>query len=122
MREHLGPDLADDVVAAIRRYQNFLKHADRDPDDILDFDPSATEYLLLECALLYVEHVNSSPGLTPGINAFQSWFMVHHPELMKRLPELEALADLAKRMGIDKLPRPEFYRQSLESHQRSYGS
>lgn len=122
LKEHLGPELARETIEAIRYYQNFLKHADWDPDRILDFDPSVTEYLLQCCALIYVEHVDSNAERSPNINTYQSWFMVHHPTLFKKHPKLQASLDLAKRSGFDKLTRPEFYRQGLEAYRRSYGS
>lgn len=122
LRQYVEPDEAQKVIAGIRNSQNFLKHADRDPDSILDFDPAVTEYLLLECLFIYVEHVDSSPKLTPNMKAYENWFVVHHPEIMQRYPELGRLADAAKHTGIHKLPRSEFYRQSLEAYQRSYGS
>lgn len=51
------------------RAQNFLKHADGDPDEVLEFDPSDTD------ALLTVAVFNASEleQLSPEANVFQLW-------------------------------------------------
>jgi hypothetical protein len=38
-------------IASIRRNANFFKHADRDPDGVLDFDPSVNDMHMLYCII-----------------------------------------------------------------------
>jgi hypothetical protein len=47
IQRYIKPEMRSEVERAIRRPQNFLKHADKDPHGVLDFDPHATELLLL---------------------------------------------------------------------------
>lgn len=47
IQRHIRPEKRWEFEGAIRKPQNFLTHADKDPDAVLDFEPHATELLLL---------------------------------------------------------------------------
>ena len=47
IERHIKREKRWEFEKAIRAPQNFLKHADRDPQAVLDFEPHATELLLL---------------------------------------------------------------------------
>jgi hypothetical protein len=57
---------------------NFLKHADRDPDAIVDVvDPQENDWRIGFCLLLY----RSLKGtLSPTMAAFHNWMTVRHPD------------------------------------------
>lgn len=118
LKDFLGREEAKKLMDGIRDFQNFLKHADRDPGGILNFDPGATEYLLQAALFIYVEHVGGK--LTPNMKAYENWFVVCHPEVVKRNSKLRPLAEGSEREGLDKLSRREFYRQSVKAYHR-YG-
>jgi hypothetical protein len=44
----------------MRRAQNFFKHADKDPDGLLDFDPREPQFLLFACVDAYPTLTGSS--------------------------------------------------------------
>lgn len=119
--QYLEPEDAKAVLDGIRDSQNFLKHADRDPNRILEFNPADTEYLLRESAFIYVEHVDPTPKLTANIKAYENWFVVRHPEIATKHPDLRPMVGMAKRAGIDKLSRREFYQQSVEAYRQAHG-
>lgn len=56
--------------------QNFMKHADRDPDAILEFSPFITHMLLRDAVWLYC--VLSGEKI-PLFNLFSIWFVVAYP-------------------------------------------
>ncbi|MBI4560066.1 MAG: hypothetical protein HY706_20935 [Candidatus Hydrogenedentes bacterium] len=77
--------------------QNFFKHADRDPNRVLDFEPEMTRFSLFDAVSLYRE-------LTPehfhaGI-VYQLWFVVAYDEFL--LPgRWKDLVTRLKQKGLD---------------------
>jgi hypothetical protein len=58
--------------------RNFFKHADQDPEGILEFDESQNELVLLD-AVLVLSQLDSD-GLEEA-NVFVGWITTGHPEL-----------------------------------------
>jgi hypothetical protein len=70
IHQYIRPDKRAVFERAIRRPQNFMKHADNDPDDVLDFDPHGTELLLF----LNIESFRGLTGsITNPMNAFLAY-------------------------------------------------
>lgn len=60
---------------------NFLKHADRDPDAILDnVDEVANDFILFWACTYYQDLGNQ---FTPEMNTLVSWFMALYPDLVR---------------------------------------
>ncbi|MEP7150613.1 MAG: hypothetical protein ABI856_02800 [Nitrospira sp.] len=66
-----------DALQILHGAQNFLKHADRDPDSTLSFDEEENDHLLfiasLECGEL-------GHHLSFSMQAFQIWYLGVYPE------------------------------------------
>src|SRR5664280_2785165 len=62
----------------LRRPQNFLKHAERDPDDKLDFRPNLTPFMLVDCIYILL---NLTRRLPLCAVFFFEWFLLQHPAL-----------------------------------------
>lgn len=43
------------IVAFLNAPENFFKHADRDPDEVLEFDPQLTELMLMDACSYFKE-------------------------------------------------------------------
>jgi hypothetical protein len=72
---------------------NFLKHADRDPESVGELDPRWTEVLLWEACKKYCELSGTQNKTLP---AFVFWFVANHPETQEQL-----MKDLtSQRIGI----------------------
>ena len=71
-------DRKPDYLKALKKAQNFFKHADRDADTILDFDSFMTESLLMDAYLMYQRLGRT---LHEG-HIFQAWIAVVHPDLI----------------------------------------
>jgi len=70
LEKFIRPEKLLEFEKAIRAPQNFLKHADKDPDATLDLDPHATELLLL----IEVEAYRGlTGGITDAMNIFQTY-------------------------------------------------
>lgn len=69
-QRYIRPERRREFEGAIRAPQNFLKHADKDPDAVLDFDPHATELLLL----IEIETFRAlAGGITDAMNVFLTY-------------------------------------------------
>ena len=83
--------------------ENFFKHADRDHDAYLDFNPDLTEFLVLDACNKYFELTGES---VPMFNIYRSWMMVTRKEIFI-LPkeQLQILKDAAPELTLLKLSR-----------------
>lgn len=77
----LERDDAEEFKRHINRAENFLKHADRDPDAQYDLDWRWTEALLVEASQKYLELSGQNP---PLCQLMVVWFLVGHPEILDR--------------------------------------
>lgn len=74
-REAVGLPKAE-YQKIMRHAQNFLKHAENDPDGMLNLDPKDTDALVF-CALMNASEL-SSP-LTYEAQVFQLWYVASQP-------------------------------------------
>jgi hypothetical protein len=75
----IRPEKRKYVADKFSEAQNFFKHADRDPDEILDFFPEATPFYIVDAVVLY-EHVSGSS--THACKAFHVWFSLNYPDVL----------------------------------------
>jgi hypothetical protein len=87
----IRPEKLGEVQGLLRQAQNFFKHADKDPDTLLDFNPTMTEILLWDACVLYETLTNTYQPLTV---LFRVWFTASHPEIL--MPETRAQLDAMK--------------------------
>jgi hypothetical protein len=64
----------------MNRQASFVKHADNDPDEILEFDPETTELLMLMASKWFVDLGNST---SPEIRTFGLWYSFMYPRTLK---------------------------------------
>jgi hypothetical protein len=84
----IKPEYVKEVRKLLAEAENFFKHADRDPDRVLEFAISMPEFFLWACACKYPELVSETP---PLMLVFRVWFIIHHPDILKR--EIRAQVD-----------------------------
>ena len=70
----------------INRVDNFLKHADKDPDGLCTLNQEWTEALLLEATQRYMLLTGEQ---SPRMVLFLVWFMVRHPKVFEAKPPLD---------------------------------
>lgn len=66
-------------ISKLNEAQNFLKHADRDKDGILDFNQNITGILLFEGCLL-IESLTQE--IIPEVKVFLIWFATKNPDVL----------------------------------------
>jgi hypothetical protein len=69
-----------EALAAMRKPQEFFKHADRDSTDSVRFSPMLSVCLLIYCVQFLYALARKT---LPEGQALRAWFYVNHPE---RLP------------------------------------
>jgi hypothetical protein len=94
------PDMArKDIYRLASKHASFFKHADRDPDGVLDdFDPTEADAVLyMACA----DFINLRGAVVPiEIHAFELWTYA-----MRDLLSLMGIPDIAELRGIVEAPR-----------------
>jgi hypothetical protein len=60
--------------------QNFLKHADRDPEGVLEFKLEVLPYTLLDCVRMYAEFTGHM--LREG-SAYTAWHILTYQDILK---------------------------------------
>jgi hypothetical protein len=86
--EYIKPEYQKTFRDKMNEAENFFKHADRDHDATLDFNPDQTEILILDAIAQYYRLTGEYP---PLYRIYQSWYMANHvnffnlPDEQKRL-------------------------------------
>jgi len=73
------PEHKKELRSLFTRYENFFKHADKDPEALLDFNPEATEVFIFDAVLIYR---SLTQEVSPILETFKAWMLVHKPHLM----------------------------------------
>jgi hypothetical protein len=72
--EIIRPEKRQEWYQILTRAQNFFKHANHDPEDVLDFFPATTPFLIFEAVLM---HNKLTKRYTPETLVFASWLSDH---------------------------------------------
>jgi hypothetical protein len=98
--ELIRPERMTEWIQALNSTQNFLKHADRDPDETLSYVEEGTLLFLYEAVELAGRVL---PQDTRERLAFRIWFVFSFPDLIEpdRLESLRA----ANTVGLDQTDR-----------------
>ena len=98
----LSDGLAREFRKYINRPENFLKHADKDPDGVDDLEPRWTEALLWEASRKYCEMTGEQNKL---MLTFVFWFVERQPELREQFEKDCASQGLANQLkSLPQLP------------------
>jgi hypothetical protein len=56
-KDRIKEGMEKEARKLLNRYENFFKHANKDPEGILDFNPDSTEISLWEACYGYLQHL-----------------------------------------------------------------
>lgn len=93
--EYVKAEFQEEFLRSVKQAENFFKHADRDPEEILTFDPRETEFLLWDAVVAHHALVGDTP---PLLRAFHIWFIVQNPTLFRLPTEMERARAAAERV------------------------
>lgn len=105
-----------EVRGLINGAENFFKHADRDHDSTINFNPEQSEFLILEACGTYWKLTGEFP---PLFRIYQIWFIAHHQTLFK-LPEEQRPLIAHSAIAVTKVSREQFFIQALPSAMKAY--
>lgn len=77
LSEHVRDDKRKQWISLINEPQNFLKHADKDPDGVFEFHPFILEVLMVEACML-IEQLQGVMFAEARI--YIIWFALKHPD------------------------------------------
>jgi hypothetical protein len=100
VEERVQPEYRKEFLNALRKPQNFFKHAAAEnPDERLDFYYGNTEFILFDATLLYSAVMR---GHKPETLVFMGWFIAKHPNIMKTDdPINNAVVEYAKKINLN---------------------
>jgi hypothetical protein len=81
--QSIRPEKRKYVANLMNEPQNFFKHADRDPDGVLEFYPDSTPFYVIDAVLL---HQKLSGTTMPACKAFHVWFSLNYPDVLVDAP------------------------------------
>ena len=82
----LRPESQRKFAQKVNEAENFFKHADRDPEATLDFNPGSSEYLMWDACWQYSKLTGEEP---PLFTTHRVWFMANNPDFFNPPEEFE---------------------------------
>ena len=82
---YVKPEHTVAVRDRYRQAENFFKHADRDPDGLLSFNPEASDYVMFEGTEAFARLTGES---TPYMLTFRTWWLCSNTYMHPLLPEV----------------------------------
>lgn len=77
-----------EVREILNKPENFFKHADRDSDKSIEFDPTQSEFYIAEACWVYHSLAGEFP---PLFSVYHVWFIASNPTLFKFSEEQKRL-------------------------------
>jgi hypothetical protein len=93
---HIREEMRREWIRRINEPYNFIKHADRDPDEVFEFRPAVTSIFILDALQLYQQLTGKLPH---KLNIFLMWFNVAYPDAVSG--PLKEMAEKARQAGLD---------------------
>lgn len=108
LKAHVKPEYHQRIKNMRQEPKNFFKHADRDPDAVLNFKTSITELVLLEAVDLYHRTAKEWP---PLLRIYRMWWLLQNRDAVLEWPP-EA-KDALEQMHYDTGQRERFFTEWL---------
>ena len=102
----IKPEFYKNFLTLDRKWQNFLKHADKDPD--AEIEPFKTKLLALVIVWAIKNYIVLTQNWTIEMKTFFAWFAVAEPQLVKCAPEdvmTKAIAEMRSNISGDPYDR-----------------
>jgi len=83
------------------RISNFLKHADSDPDQVIDEEYETDTQMGIGFAIIL--HHRLAKSFTPEMRAFDEWMKITHPDHFKLPPDADPAIEADYRASVEVL-------------------
>jgi hypothetical protein len=105
--KYIKPEHMDTFRKVLRRPQNFFKHAEQDPDDLLEFYPSAAAAIIWAASEKYYELAKDA-GLE--LEAFRTWTVIRNPDILLE-PYRKQVESSGLSSSFTRDMRPQYFEQ-----------
>ena len=111
---HVKPEQVDAALKLMRRPMTFFKHADRDPDDVLSYNPEQAEATF---AIILISLDMLGERRSDLQSAFALWQSIHQPELfIKPVNPTSDSSDVVLREQVRTLSKRDFLDAALSGY------
>lgn len=86
-------DYKKEYLSIINEAENFFKHAEKDPQGLLKFNPEQTEFLLFDAVEMYIQVAKETPE---DISIYRVWFLLKNPNIINNELKMKLM-----KQGID---------------------
>jgi hypothetical protein len=112
------PEYKQDFQQRVHGARNFFKHADKDPDASLEFNPTETEPYLLDGALAYVRLAGERP---PLIRTYTMWAALTWAKGGLTYADISAEAFESQAQRVSQMSRRAFFDGCIAGAYRASG-
>ncbi len=92
-------DKRNDFYQMVTTAENFFKHADRDPDGTLDFNPEVTQYFLIDAIEMF-QQLYLGLKIPPIMALMKGWFQIAKPQIFVDSSQSILLQKLCQRINL----------------------
>lgn len=78
LKGRIRPGMEKEAYKKFKEAENFFKHADKDPENTIEFRPRSNQHILWEAAARYREMAGER---VPELEAMHWWFILSHPSI-----------------------------------------
>ncbi len=104
----VAPSMVKDWKKAWKAWSNFLKHAEKDHNKTILFNPDVNDMLLVDVVSSFSRITKKT---SPTLQCFFTWMVVHHPPLNEVLYDKVVEYDLVD--NILSMNRDQYFREYL---------
>ena len=97
-----------EYIKLINSAQNFFKHADKDENELYNFTPSTTDFLIFDACQLYQQLTNEAPKL---MHIFSIWFYLNEPDIIRDDMQAEKIMLEENRSSFNLQNRADFFQK-----------
>ncbi|TSC82728.1 MAG: hypothetical protein G01um101420_86 [Parcubacteria group bacterium Gr01-1014_20] len=101
----------DEVRKHLDNPKNFFKHAGRDPNATVEFNPDVTNFFIWDACRLYQLLTTEAPK---EMYIFKFWFSMTYPEYLEKPEHQELIRSISE--SFDTKNRSVFYYQALSAY------
>ena len=111
----IKPEYYKEYLEILNAPGNFFKHADLDPDEVLEFNSENTTFVLLDCAKMYYEFTGRA---LRECRVFGIWYALEYPhhvkpgllaEHIKEVREVSGGAQISKDFFLTMIDRADIF-------------
>ncbi|MDE2010279.1 MAG: hypothetical protein KGJ09_09425 [Candidatus Omnitrophica bacterium] len=68
-----------EYLKLINKAENFFKHANQDPNELLDFNPETTDFFLIDAVEMYMQLTKETPE---DMGILRAWILINYPDFL----------------------------------------